>query len=144
MKTKKEIKPYALAAMAARFINEGQSYDPDWDEPENDAVVSTIEEKWMNMVNEVEAKLHFGQVVAQVAKKYFPAAAPKIASWVAANVKLICCDEDYPEDWVDFGSLAAAERCATAHSLGIAGMNEADKKEELDETEPEDGEGDDA
>lgn len=141
MKTKKEIKPYGLAKSVAKFINE--SFDEEWDDPANDAAVNSIEGKWTSMVNDIEKELHFQQVVERVAKKHFPAAASKIAAWIVANINFIYTN-GYPEDWLDFSSGMTACDCAEQCKLGIAGMAEGEKKEELDETEPEDGEGDDA
>lgn len=141
MKSKKEIKSYGLAKSVAKFINE--SFDEEWDDMANDAAVNAIEDKWTNMVNDIEKELHFQQVVERVAKKYFPTAASKIAAWIAANINFIYTN-GYPEDWLDFSSGMTACDCAGQCKLGIAGMAECEKKEELDETEPEDGEDDDA
>ena len=108
---KKDIKPYELAQASAKFLNE--SYDEDkWydDNPTTDAV----NDAWAKMVAEINSKLNFKQVVAAAAKKYFPGAAPKIATWIEAKVGLICKD-GYPEDWRDFEN--CAENFGDAHKI---------------------------
>ena len=99
MKAKKTIRPCKLATEVARFINESWENGDYWynDNPTTNALKTA----WAKMVAEIKSKLHFEQVAAAAARKYFPGASSKVAAWIAANVDLICKD-GYPEDWPDF------------------------------------------
>lgn len=52
------------------------------------------------MSDEIESALNFEEVAKNIAKKYFPRHADKLAIWLNYNIDLICTD-GYAEDWTE-------------------------------------------